>query len=200
MGEMSSDMLVLFHSICFEFHIGNNYSKTSSESPVTFHNPGLAAGDWGSWRVKTLPLYNRLTLCCDLWKRAAANLKFKWPEVQPEVCMSRYNGKKIPKGKRTGRQLLLVFPQLLEEFAVSLRNKCYRERHSVAGSSVRNCEGIETQGFHSMPPIWARGGGSSSPKDILVHNLLCSPQQSKPVLVKSNYLGLQGSYIGNTSP
>ena len=55
----------------------------------------------------------------DVCKRAAAKLKIQWPEVQAEVARSRYDGKRLPKVKKSGKQLLPIFPELLEEFTVS---------------------------------------------------------------------------------
>lgn len=70
-------------------------------------------------------------------KRAAAKLKIQWPEVQLEAPTSHYDGKMLPKVKKTGKQFLHVFfPDLLEEFTVSWCNKPHREKHSVAGCSV----------------------------------------------------------------
>ena len=35
-------LVIVFHSICFVSIIGNASGMTSSEAPVTFHQPGLA--------------------------------------------------------------------------------------------------------------------------------------------------------------
>uniref|UniRef100_A0A087X675 Uncharacterized protein n=1 Tax=Poecilia formosa TaxID=48698 RepID=A0A087X675_POEFO len=60
------------------------------------------------------------------------------------------NGK-LPR--KTGRQLLPVFPELLEELAVSWRNKPFKEKHPVAGSSVLDCDGMEKCGLRQLPPV-----------------------------------------------
>lgn len=51
----------------------------------------------------------------DMRKRAAAKLKIQWAEFDPEAPRSRYDGKKLQKVKRIGKQILTVFPELLEE-------------------------------------------------------------------------------------
>lgn len=89
----------------------------------------------------------------DVCKRAATKLNIQWPEVQAEVTRSRYDGKKLPKVKRTGKQLLPIFPELLEELAVSWRDKPYREKHPVVGSSMLDCEGMERHGLRNIPPV-----------------------------------------------
>ncbi|KAL7383047.1 hypothetical protein ABVT39_003943 [Epinephelus coioides] len=86
-------------------------------------------------------------------KHAAAKLNIQWPEVQAEVTRSRYDGKKLPKVKRTGKQLLPIFPELLEELAVSWRDKPYRDKHPVAGSSMLDWEGMESHGLRNIPPV-----------------------------------------------
>ena len=90
----------------------------------------------------------------DMCKHAAAKPNIQWPEVQAVAGRSRYYGKKLPKAKRTGKQLLPFFPEL-EELAVSWRNKPYREKHPVAGSSVLDCEEMENCGLRQMPPVEA---------------------------------------------
>uniref|UniRef100_A0A096M526 Uncharacterized protein n=1 Tax=Poecilia formosa TaxID=48698 RepID=A0A096M526_POEFO len=79
----------------------------------------------------------------DVCKRTAAKLDIQWPEVQAE----------LPKARKTGRQLLPVFPELLEELAVSWRNKPFKEKHPVAGSSVLDCDGMEKCGLRQLPPV-----------------------------------------------
>lgn len=85
-------------------------------------------------------------------KRAAAKLKIQWPEVRPDAPRSCYDGEKLPKVKRT-KQLLPAFPECCRSLlclgALSLIERIL----SVAGSSVLNCEGMETHGFRSMPPV-----------------------------------------------
>lgn len=72
----------------------------------------------------------------DLCKSATAKLKIQWPEVQVEAMKSRYDGKKLPKVKWTGKE-----------------RKPYREKHPETGSSVLDCEGMERHGFCSIPPV-----------------------------------------------
>lgn len=89
----------------------------------------------------------------DVCKRAAAKLEIQWPEVQAEAAHSRFDGKRLPKTRKTSRQLLPIFPELLEELAVSWRNKPFKEKHPVAGSSVLDCDGMENYGLRQMPPV-----------------------------------------------
>lgn len=64
-------------------------------------------------------------------------LKIQWPNFVAEATKSRYEGKKLPNVKRTGKQLLTIFLVLLEEFAVSWRNKgVQREASYMTGSSA----------------------------------------------------------------
>ncbi|CAI5644449.1 unnamed protein product [Oreochromis niloticus] len=51
----------------------------------------------------------------DMCKRAAARLNIPWPAIQTEVVKSRFDGKKLPKAKKTGKHVLPVFPELLDE-------------------------------------------------------------------------------------
>ncbi|KAF7655129.1 hypothetical protein LDENG_00060540 [Lucifuga dentata] len=63
------------------------------------------------------------------------------------------DGKKLSKVQRTSKQLLPIFPQLLEEFSISWLNKPYMEKHPISGGSVLDCEGMEDHGFCHMPPV-----------------------------------------------
>lgn len=51
----------------------------------------------------------------DMCKRAVAKLNIKWPEVQAQVVRSFYDGNKLPKVKRLGKQVMAFFPELLDE-------------------------------------------------------------------------------------
>ena len=46
----------------------------------------------------------------EVCKCAAAKLNIPWPAVQTETTKSRYDGKRLPKMKKMGKQLLPVFP------------------------------------------------------------------------------------------
>lgn len=89
----------------------------------------------------------------DMCKRAAARLNIPWPAIQAEVVKSRFDGKKLPKAKKTGKQVMPIFPELLDEIAVTWKYRPYSERHPIVGSSLLDCEGMESQGIRQMPPI-----------------------------------------------
>lgn len=98
----------------------------------------------------------------DVSKRTAAKLK-----MQAEVLVSCYDGKQLPKVRRTGKQLLPIFPELLDQFAVSWRNKRYREKNLVVGRSMLDCKGKEGQGLHNMPPLEPVVAANLQPKAFL---------------------------------
>lgn len=81
----------------------------------------------------------------DMCKRAAARLNIPWP--------SHFDGKKLPKAKKTGKHVLPVFPELLDEIAVTWKAKPYSEKHPIAGSSLLDCEGMESVGLRQMPQV-----------------------------------------------
>lgn len=51
----------------------------------------------------------------DVCKRTAARLNIPWHGVQSEVVKSRFDGEKYPKAKKTGKHVLPVSPELLDE-------------------------------------------------------------------------------------
>ncbi|XP_005928029.3 uncharacterized protein LOC102307223 [Haplochromis burtoni] len=89
----------------------------------------------------------------DMCKRAAARLNIPWPAVQTEIVKSRFDGKKLPKAKKTGKHVLPVFPELLDEIAVTWKAKPYSEKHPIVGSSLLDCEGMESIGLCQMPQV-----------------------------------------------
>lgn len=103
----------------------------------------------------------------DVCKRATAKLKIQWPQVQVEAMKSCYDGKKLPKVKWMGKQ-----------------QKPYREKHPVTGSSVLDCEGMESHSFRSIPPV----------------EPVVSPIQSGSVPIQPDREGEQGSCTGGLSP
>ncbi|KAK5918734.1 hypothetical protein CgunFtcFv8_003471 [Champsocephalus gunnari] len=48
-------------------------------------------------------------------QRTASRLDIPWPEMAKETSRSRYEGKHFPQTTRTKRQLLPVFPEMLDE-------------------------------------------------------------------------------------
>jgi len=57
-----------------------------------------------------------------------------WPEVVKETTRSRYEGKNLPQAARMARQLLPVFPELLDEVSVTLVAAHLQPRLSSASS------------------------------------------------------------------
>ncbi|KAK7139774.1 hypothetical protein R3I94_012421 [Phoxinus phoxinus] len=89
----------------------------------------------------------------DVCKRAAGKLNIPWPTVVAETAKSRYEGKRLPSAKRAARQLLPVFPELLEEVAVTWKDKPFTSKMPVQGGSVLDVEGMEKEGLLRMPPM-----------------------------------------------
>ncbi|KAF7656794.1 hypothetical protein LDENG_00036250 [Lucifuga dentata] len=61
-------------------------------------------------------------------KCAAEKLNIPWPNITTEAARSHYEGKKLPQAKRTMRQLLPMFPELLEEVVVSWQENPYTSK------------------------------------------------------------------------
>ena len=89
----------------------------------------------------------------DVCKRAAAWLAIPWPAVVAETTRSRYEGKKLPLAKSATKQLLPVFPELLDEVARSWRDHPLSSRIPVPGASSLDCEAMESLGLLRMPPM-----------------------------------------------
>ena len=91
-------------------------------TPVRAAKPVASAasrdGDECSTPASPLPSSDMLDVC----KHAAARLDIPWPATVPETTRSRYEGKKLPLAKRAARQLLPVFPELLDEVAHSWKD------------------------------------------------------------------------------
>ncbi len=58
-------------------------------------------------------------------------LNIPWLTVVAEIAKSRYEGKRLPRAKRASRQLLPVFPELLEVLAVTWKDKPFLYPHPV---------------------------------------------------------------------
>lgn len=89
----------------------------------------------------------------DVCKRAAEKLNIPWPTVIAETAKSRYEGKRLPRAKRAARQLLPVFPELLEEVSVTWKDNPFTSKMPVQGGSALDVEGMEKQGLLRMPPM-----------------------------------------------
>ena len=89
----------------------------------------------------------------DMCKRAANRLNIPWPVAQAETPSSRFDGKRLRKAKKSGKQTLPFFPELLDEIAVTWKNRPYTEKHPILGSSLLDCEGMKSHGLHHMPLV-----------------------------------------------
>ncbi len=89
----------------------------------------------------------------DVCKRAAEKLNIPWLNVVAETTKSRYKSKRLPRAKRAARQLLPVFPELLEELAVTWKDKPFTSKLPVQGGSALDVEGMEKAGLLRMPPM-----------------------------------------------
>ena len=86
-------------------------------------------------------------------QRAASRLDIPWPEVAKETSRSRYEGKNLPQAARLTRQLLPVFPELLDEVSVSWRDRPFSSKAPIQGASSLDFEGMEKLGLLRMPPM-----------------------------------------------
>ena len=89
----------------------------------------------------------------DVCKRAADKLAIPWPTVTAETAKSRYEGKRLPMAKRSARQLLPIFPELLEELSVTWKDKPFTCKTPIQGGSVLDLEGMEKEGLFRMPAM-----------------------------------------------
>ena len=122
-------------------------------TPVRAAKPATSAasrdGDESSTPASPLPSSDMLDVC----KRAADRLAIPWPAVVAETTRSRYEGKKLPLAKSATRQLLPVFPELLDEVARSWKDRPYSSRSPIPGASSLDCEAMESLGLLRMPPM-----------------------------------------------
>ena len=68
-------------------------------------------------------------------QRAASRLDIPWPEMAKETSRFRYEGKTLPQAARTKRQLLPVFPEMLDEVSVSWRDRPFSNKAPIQGAS-----------------------------------------------------------------
>ncbi|KAK5936105.1 hypothetical protein CgunFtcFv8_027607 [Champsocephalus gunnari] len=83
-------------------------------------------------------------------QRTASRLDIPWSEVAKETL--RYEGNNLPQAERTKRQLLPVFPEMLDEVAVSWRDRPFSNKAPIQGASSLDCDGMERLGLLRMPP------------------------------------------------
>ncbi|KAK5903984.1 hypothetical protein CgunFtcFv8_007718 [Champsocephalus gunnari] len=86
-------------------------------------------------------------------QRAAPRLDIPWPEMAKETSRSRYEGKHFPQTTRTKRQLLPVFPEMLDEVSVSWRDRPFSNKAPIQGASSLDCDGMERLGLLRIPPM-----------------------------------------------
>ncbi|KAK5927054.1 hypothetical protein CgunFtcFv8_022579 [Champsocephalus gunnari] len=86
-------------------------------------------------------------------QRAAAKLDIPWPEVAKETSRSRYEGKLFSQTTRAKRQLLPVFPEMLDEVSVSWRDRPFSNKAPIQGAHSLDCDGMERLGLLHIPPM-----------------------------------------------
>ena len=89
----------------------------------------------------------------DVCKRAAERLAIPWPAVVAETTRSRYEGKTLPLAKSATKQVVPVFPELLDEVTRSWKDRPYSSRSPIPGASSFDCESMESLGLLRMPPM-----------------------------------------------
>lgn len=94
-------------------------------------------------------------VCSALKKRKTSPHSYPLHTMVAETAKSRYEGKRLPSAKRAARQLRPVFPELLEEVAVTVtwKDKPFTSKMPVQGGSALDVEGMEKEGLLGMPPI-----------------------------------------------
>ncbi|CAJ1057833.1 uncharacterized protein LOC115407110 [Xyrichtys novacula] len=133
-------------------------SEDEEEDDI-FITPALAAQpaafaasrdeDMRSIPASPLPSLDMFDVC----KRAAAQRAIPWPAIVAKTTRSCYEGKKFPLAKSSAKQLLPVFPELLDEVAHSWRDRPFSSRSPVPGASSLYCKLIESLGLLRMPPM-----------------------------------------------
>ncbi|KAI7814451.1 hypothetical protein IRJ41_018506 [Triplophysa rosa] len=63
------------------------------------------------------------------------------------------SGKRLPRAKRAARQLVPIFPELLEEVVVTWKDKPFTGKVPIQGRSVLDLGGMEKEGLLRMPPM-----------------------------------------------
>lgn len=64
--------------------------------------------------------------------------------------------------RNTGKLVLPVFPEVLDEIAVTWKDKPYTEKHPIVGSSLLDCEGMEA---HSLRATCGATGRQPPPTE-----------------------------------
>ncbi len=103
-------------------------------------------------------------------KRVAEKLNIPWPTVVAETAKSCYEGKRLQRAKPAALQLLPVFPELLEELAVTWKDKPFTSKLPVQGGSAIDVEGMEKAGLLRMPPMEPLVAAHLQPKNTAAAN------------------------------
>ncbi|KAK5927106.1 hypothetical protein CgunFtcFv8_022628 [Champsocephalus gunnari] len=119
-------------------------------SPAQAAKPGAMAALSGDSTPASPCLSIDLQAVC---QRAAARLDIPWPKVVKETSRSRYEGKLFFQTTRTKRQLLPVFPEMLDEVSVSWRDRPFSNKAPIQGASSLDCDGMERLGLLHIPPM-----------------------------------------------
>ena len=88
-----------------------------------------------------------------VYQCTASRLDIPWPEVAKETSRTRYEGKNLPQAARMRKQLLPVFPEMLDEVSVSWRDRPFSNKAPIQGASSLDCVGMEKLGLLRMPPM-----------------------------------------------
>lgn len=80
----------------------------------------------------------------EVCKRVTARLDIPWPAAVAETTRSRYEGKAFALARRSAKQPLPAFPELLEEMARSLKDCPYSCKNPIPGVSSLDCKAMKT--------------------------------------------------------
>ncbi|KAK5921208.1 hypothetical protein CgunFtcFv8_024929 [Champsocephalus gunnari] len=147
-------------------------SESDEQEEDTFMSPAQAAKPEASAALPGDSTPASPGLSMDLQavcKRAAARLNVPWPEIAKETSRSRYEGKHLPQAAGKKRQLLPVFPEMLDEvsglverptphtYSDSCTLASYVLANGDISAAVRAALAASTTQGHTVPS----GGGRS---------------------------------------
>ncbi len=87
-----------------------------------------------------------------------------------ETAKSRYEGKRLSRAKWAAQQLLSVFQELLEELAVTWKDKPFTSKLPMQRGSALDVEGMEKAGLLRMPPMEPLVAAHLHPKNTAAAN------------------------------
>ncbi len=158
---------VLFQAYISVSHYGVRPLHIFLRSPITLRQSHLAGRRdvvSGSGLPKS-PFH--LQYVC---KRAAEKLNIPWTTVVAETAKSRYEGKRLSRAKWAAQQLLSVFQELLEELAVTWKDKPFTSKLPMQRGSALDVEGMEKAGLLRMPPMKPLVAAHVHPKNTAAAN------------------------------